>query len=109
MCAGTLLTKDQEGCQTFLDLAGYYRHIVPGYSITAALPSDLTLKGKPKQILWTSDCEAAFMALEMLLVCVPVLQILDPNKPYNLQTDKSSHSPESSRGRWGGAPIAYVC
>ena len=39
------------------------------------------------------------MALKMLRVCVPVLQIVDQNKPYNLQTDKSSHSPELCQGR----------
>ena len=66
----------------------------------AAPLSDLTRKGKPEQVLWTAECEAAFEALKRVLVSAPVLQIVDPSKPYTLQTDAS--------GRGLGAVLSQV-
>ena len=51
----------------------------------AAPPSDVTRKGKPEQILWMAKYEAAFEALVSALI----FQIVDPSKPYTLQTDAS--------------------
>ena len=51
----------------------------------AVPPSDVTRKGKPEQILWMAKYEAAFEALVSALI----FQIVDPSKPYTLQTDAS--------------------
>ena len=51
--------------------------------------SDLTRKGKPEQVLWRAECEAAFEVLKRVLASAPVLQIVDPSKPFTLQMDVS--------------------
>ena len=98
--------------KAFLSLAGYYRHFVPGYAMMAAPPSDLTRKGKSEQVLWTVECEAAFETLKRVLVSAPVLQIVDPSKPYKLQTDASGRGLGAVLSQVGAEgeehPIAYA-
>ena len=48
VCAGAPTTLDQQGCQSFSQLADYYRRFVPGYATMAAPLSDLTQKGSRK-------------------------------------------------------------
>ena len=38
---------------------------------------------------WTDNCEVAFYKLKGLLVAPPVLKMVEPDKPYILQTDVS--------------------
>ena len=38
---------------------------------------------------WTDNCEVAFCKLKELTVSPPVLKVVEPNKPYILQTDAS--------------------
>ena len=102
--------KTKKDVKSFLGLAGYYRRFVPKYSTIAAPLSDLTRKGKPEQILWSQECEAAFMALKELLVSAPVLQIVDPNN--TLQTDASGRGLGAVLSQIGADgeehPIAYA-
>ena len=65
----------------------------------AAPLSDLTRKGKPKQVLWMAECEAAFEALKRVLVSAPVLQIVDPSKAYTLQTGPNPQPMLEQMGR----------
>ena len=83
------MTPDQEGCQSFSRLAGYYRRFVPGYAIMAAPLSDLTRKGKPEQVLWRAECEAAFEVLKRVLASAPVLQISHSHCKW-MRLDKDS-------------------
>ena len=82
-------SQTKRDVKAFLGLAGYYRRFVPGYATMATPPSDLTRKGKPEQVLCTAECEATFKALKRVLVSALVLQIVEPSKPYTLQTDAS--------------------
>ena len=106
------MTPDQEGCQSFSRLAGYYRRFVPGYAIMAAPLSDLTRKGKPEQVLWRAECEVAFEVLKRVLASAPVLQIVDPSKPFTLQMDVSGQGLRAVLSQVGADgeehPIAYA-
>ena len=75
--------------RAFLGLAGYYHHFVPHFSTVAEPLTELTKGRNPDKVRWTEDCEAAFGKLKELLVTPPVLKVIEPEKPYILQTDAS--------------------
>ncbi|XP_073688694.1 von Willebrand factor A domain-containing protein 5A-like [Garra rufa] len=60
---------------------------VPG--LPAALLTDLTRKGQPEKICWTTATEEAFARLKMALTSSPVLRAPDFGCPFLLQTDAS--------------------
>ncbi|KAL0169058.1 hypothetical protein M9458_037280, partial [Cirrhinus mrigala] len=59
------LTKTQ--VRAFLGLAGYYRCFIPNFSSLAAPLTDLTRKGQPEKIHWTSAAKKAFVQLKVAL------------------------------------------
>ena len=75
--------------KSFLGLIGYYRKFLANFSDAAASLVELTKKGRPDKILWTTECEEAFCRLKQLIVHAPVLCVVDPSKAYILQTDAS--------------------
>ena len=75
--------------RSFLGLVGYYRKFIPNFSSIAAPLSDLTKKGAPTRVNWTSNCESAFRSLKEVLLLSPVLVNPDWDKPFILQTDAS--------------------
>ena len=75
--------------RSFLGLAGYYRKFIPNYASTAAPLTDLTRKNSPAQVHWTTECSLAFGKLKTALSTAPVLQALDMQKEFVLQTDAS--------------------
>ncbi|KAI2645131.1 Retrovirus-related Pol polyprotein from transposon 17.6 [Labeo rohita] len=81
------LTKTQ--VRAFLGLAGYYRCFIPNFSSLAAPLTDLTRKGQPEKIHWTSAAEEAFVQLKVALTSSPVLRAPDFSCPFLLQTDAS--------------------
>ena len=72
-----------------MGLAGYYRDFIPNFAALAAPLSDLTRKGQPKKVEWGEAQEKAYQSIKALLTKEPVLRLLDPGKPYFLQTDAS--------------------
>ena len=66
----------KELVRIFLGLTGYYRKFIPSYSTIAAPLTDLTKKKAPNSVIWTEECESAFMKLKQLLCSEPVLQVL---------------------------------
>ncbi|KAL0148266.1 hypothetical protein M9458_056412, partial [Cirrhinus mrigala] len=79
------LTKTQ--VRAFLGLAGYYRCFIPNFSSLAAPLTDLTRKGQPEKIQWTSAAEKAFVQLKVALTSSPVLRAPDFSCPFLLQMD----------------------
>ncbi|GBG63535.1 hypothetical protein CBR_g38603 [Chara braunii] len=71
--------------RAFLGLASYYRRFIKGF---AGIAKPLTnLLKKEEQLIWTSECEAAFQALKEALTSAPVLTRPDPTRPFALYTD----------------------
>ncbi|GBG90096.1 hypothetical protein CBR_g50189 [Chara braunii] len=71
--------------RAFLGLASYSRRFIKGF---ADLAKPLTnLLKKEEQLIWMSECEAAFQALKEAPTSAPVLACPDPTRPFALYTD----------------------
>jgi hypothetical protein len=79
----------KKNVRSFLGLIGYYRKFVPNFADVASVLTDLTKKGRPEKVIWTKECESAFLLLKKLVAKSPVLTVADPAKPYIAQTDAS--------------------
>ena len=55
----TLGTKTD--VRAFLGLTGYYRKFIPGYATISLVLSDLTRKSSPNRVVWTPQCQRAFV------------------------------------------------
>jgi hypothetical protein len=75
--------------KSFLGLIGYYRKFLTSFSDAAVSLVELTKKGRPDKIFWTTEREEAFCRLKQLIVHAPVLRVVDQSKVYILQTDAS--------------------
>ena len=77
--------------RTFLGHAGYYCHFVPHFSTIAEPLTELTKGRNPDKVKWNDKRDTAFSKLKVkeLLVMPPVLKVIEPNKPYILQTAAS--------------------
>ena len=75
--------------RAFLGLAGYYYCFFLHFSTIAEPLTELTKGRNPDKVRWIGNCEAAFGKLKELLVTPPVLKVIEPDKPYILQTDIS--------------------
>ena len=75
--------------RTFLGLAGYYRKFIPNFASVAAPLTDLTRKSAPNQVQWSEECETAYCRLKAAMCSSPVLEALDFQKLFILQTDAS--------------------
>jgi len=60
----------------FLDLEGYYRRFIEGFSKIALPLTQLTKKGQP--FVWTEKCEDSFQELKKRLTTSPILALPDP-------------------------------
>ena len=103
--------KTKTQVPAFLGITGYYRWIIPNYAAMALPLTELTEKCAPTQVIWTTQCEAAFQELKRLLCSAPILASPDFDKPFILQTDASEYgvgavlSQHDKHGR--DHPIAY--
>ncbi|XP_059418874.1 uncharacterized protein LOC132154357 [Carassius carassius] len=70
--------------QAFLGLAEYYRCFIPDFSSLASPLTDLTRKGQPEKVSWTSETETAFLRIKASLTTEPVLHAPDFNRPFLL-------------------------
>lgn len=60
---------------------------------------------------WTNNCEVAFCKLKELLVSPPVLKVVEPDKPYILQTDASELGLGAVLSQWKDGeehPVAFA-
>ncbi len=75
--------------RAFLGLAGYYRCFNRNFSSLAASLTDLTRKGQPEKVQWSSASEEAFQRIKEALTSEPVLRAPDFSCHFLLQMDAS--------------------
>lgn len=75
--------------KSFLGLLSWYRRFIPNFSERAAPLSDLTSTVKSK-LVRGEEQEKAFKDLKEALCCEPVLQSLNFDLPFTVQTDASN-------------------
>ncbi|CAA0811865.1 Uncharacterized mitochondrial protein AtMg00860, partial [Striga hermonthica] len=79
--------KSPSEVRSFLDLAGYYRRFIEGFSKIALPLCQLTRKSV--EFEWTDHCESIFQELKRRLTFAPVLTILDPSRSFTIFSDAS--------------------
>ena len=95
--------------QRFLGMVGYYRKFIPK---AAAHMFHLfeALKGKPKSLNWTPDCQASFEAIKEALAGAALLFHPRPGATLALTTDASNLAVGGvleQRGPRGWEPLAF--
>ena len=78
-----------EACQ-ILGLLGYYRSFIPAFADITLPITSLLKKNIP--FVWSDKCQLTLEYLEEIFYNKPLLQFLDPNKPYELYTDASNNA-----------------
>ncbi|KAL5568767.1 hypothetical protein UlMin_025342 [Ulmus minor] len=73
--------------RSFLELAGYYRRFVEGFSSIAAPLTALTKKGKKYE--WTERCEKSFQELKNRLTSAPILTLPNEEEDFTIYSDAS--------------------
>ena len=66
---------------------GFYRKFIPSFSEFSASITDLTKKGLPNQVKWTSEHQVCFDKLKSLIASEPVLKTPDFTLTFILRTD----------------------
>ena len=77
-----------EELQIFLGMAGFYRKYVRDYA-KISVPMTNQLKEQGKSFNWGEAQEWSFMKLKVALATTPILAVVDPLKPYVVETDAS--------------------
>jgi hypothetical protein len=72
--------------QSFLELAGYYRRFIEGFSRISKPVTELL---EDKEFKWMSACESSFQELKKCLTTAPVLVMPDMEKPFSIYCDAS--------------------
>ncbi|MCO5611638.1 hypothetical protein L7F22_065892 [Adiantum nelumboides] len=80
-----------EELQIFLGLAGFYRKYVCDYA-KIVVPITDQLKGKHKTFTWGEEQQRSFEKLKVALASAPILAIVDPTKPFVVETDTSDRA-----------------
>ncbi|XP_038975302.1 uncharacterized mitochondrial protein AtMg00860-like [Phoenix dactylifera] len=73
--------------RSFLEMAGYYRRFMEGFSSIAIPLTRLTQKGIKFE--WTEDCERGFQELKKRLVTAPILTIPTGDDGFTIYSDAS--------------------
>jgi len=84
------LTK--KAVRSFNGLVNYYRNHVPNLSQLLYPLTELTKKGQPNTVIWTEECEQAFLTLKEVLTSEPILQLPDLTKLFVVQVDASDNA-----------------
>ncbi|MCO5548924.1 hypothetical protein L7F22_002387 [Adiantum nelumboides] len=94
-----------EELQIFLGLTSFYRKYVRDYA-TIDVPMTDQLKGKGKTFTWGEEQQRSFEKLKVALASAPNLAIMDPTKPFVVETDASDRAIGAV---WlqDGRPIAF--
>ena len=72
--------KDVHGIKSFIEMAGYYRSFIEGFS-KIARPMTTLLTNKV-EFKWTQKYQDAFEELKENLTTTPVLVLPDVHKPF---------------------------
>ena len=80
--------KNVDKAHHILSLLGYYRSFVLAFADICLPITNLLKKNTP--FVWSNTCQSALDYLKEIFCNKPLLQFLDPNKPYILYTDVSN-------------------
>ena len=95
--------------QRFLGMVGYYRRFLPN-AATHLFHLFEALKGKPKTLEWTADCQKSFEATKAALATATLLHHPRQGAPLALTTDASNVAIGGvleQRGPNGWEPLAF--
>ena len=95
--------------QRFLGMVGYYRRFIPRAAAHMFHLFD-ALKGKPKNLEWTVDCQTSFDAIKEALASAALLFHPRPGAQLALTTDASNMAVGGvleQRGPKGWEPLAF--
>ena len=81
--------KNLEELQIFLGLAGFYRKFIRDYA-KIAVPMTNQLKAKGRNFFWGEEQQRSFDKLKVAIATAPILAVVDPHKPFVVETDASS-------------------
>ena len=82
--------RNVDKAHQILGLLGYYRSFVPAFA-SITLPITSLLK-KNTSFIWSDKCQFTLEYLKEIFCDKPLIQFLDPNKPYILYTDASNNA-----------------
>ena len=77
--------------RSFLGICNYYRRFINGYAKKAKTLEGLCGSNK-ERLIWTDECENAFIDLKCALLTTPILTFPDFGKEFILDTDASFDS-----------------
>ena len=77
--------------QRFLGMINYYRRFIPNAAAHLS-PLFEALKGKPKSLTWTPECQTAFETTKEALAVATLLHHPLPGAPLSLTTDASNQA-----------------
>lgn len=103
--------KTKKQVRSFLGLTGFYRKFIPNYAQIASPLTDLTKKGQPNNVHWSSKEQTSFETLKGMLTESPILRLPDFTREFVVQTDASDSGvgacllQEFDDGKF---PIAYA-
>ena len=95
--------------QRFLEMVGYYRRFIPN-SAACLFHLFNALKGKPKTLEWTADCQRSFDDTKAALAAATLLHHPRPGAQLALTTDASNTAIGGvleQRGPRGWEPLAF--
>ena len=95
--------------QRFLGMVGYYRRFIPNAAQHLFYLFE-ALKGKPKTLEWTTDCQKSFDATKAALAAATLLHHPRPGTQLALTTDASNSAIGGvleQRGPHGWEPLAF--
>jgi hypothetical protein len=72
--------------RSFLELAGYYRRFIEGFSRISKPVTELL---EDKEFKWMSACESSYQELKKCQTTAPVLVMPDMEKPFSIYCDAS--------------------
>ena len=86
-----LAPKNLQKLQIFLGMSSFYRQYVRDYA-KIYVPMTDRLQSKSKDISWGEDQQKNFEKLKVALVIAPILDIVDLDEPFVLETDANGEA-----------------
>jgi hypothetical protein len=80
-------SKNVPEVHSFMDLAGYYRRFIEGFSKIANPITEL--RKKNKKFVWTKKCAEVFQSLKELLTRTLILKVPDMDADFLVCTNTS--------------------
>ena len=100
-----LAPRTMEELQIFLGMAGFYCKFVNTYA-KISIPMIDQLKGVAITSHWGEEQQQSFDKLKVALATAPILAIVDPQKPFVVETDASAKAIGAVLVQ-DGHPVAY--